>query len=62
MQMNRVHEENRVWELVDISNNIKPMGCEQIFKIKIYFKRNIELFEARIVAKGSTQREGVDFI
>jgi hypothetical protein len=53
---------NKVWELVSLPNNRKPIGCKWIFKMKLNAAGQVEQYKARLVAKGYTQREGVDFM
>ena len=52
---------NDVWELVEMPENFKPIGCKWVFKTKKVAKGKIERFKARLVAKGYTQKEGVDY-
>jgi hypothetical protein len=52
---------NRVWDLVDIPDGIKTVGCKWVYKTKRDSKGNVERLKARPVAKGFTQREGVDY-
>ncbi|KAJ0878262.1 putative RNA-directed DNA polymerase [Helianthus annuus] len=51
---------NKTWELVDLPNNRKPIGCKWIYKIKYKANGEIERYKARLVAKGYNQREGLD--
>ncbi|KAL9249770.1 Retrovirus-related Pol polyprotein from transposon TNT 1-94-like protein [Drosera capensis] len=53
--------DNDVWELVSLSEGVKPIGCKWIFKTKKDSEGNIIRFKARLVAKGYTQKEGIDF-
>ena len=53
--------DNDVWDLVQMPENFKPIGCKWVFKTKKDAKRKIERFKARLVAKGYTQKEGVDY-
>jgi hypothetical protein len=53
---------NDVWDLVDIPNGVKPVGCKWVYKTKRDSKGNVERFKVRLVAKGFTQKEGVDYI
>ena len=52
---------NDVWELVEMPKNFKPIGCKWVFKTKKDAKGKIERFKARLVVKGYTQKEGVDY-
>ena len=52
---------NDVWDLVDVPDGVKPVGCKWVYKTKHDSKGNVERFKARLVAKGFTQKEGVDY-
>ncbi|XP_014499207.1 uncharacterized protein LOC106760258 [Vigna radiata var. radiata] len=52
---------NKVWDLVQLSDDVKSIGCRWVFKTKKDSKGNIERHKARLVAKGFTQREGIDY-
>ncbi|KAA0043586.1 gag/pol protein [Cucumis melo var. makuwa] len=52
---------NSVWELVDLPEGVKPIGCKRIYKRKRDSAGKVQTFKARLVAKGYTQREGVDY-
>ena len=52
---------NDVWDLIELPNSCKPVGCKWVFKTKRDAKGNIERFKARLVAKGFTQKEGIDY-
>jgi hypothetical protein len=52
---------NDVWDLVEISDGAKRVGCKCVYKTKYDSKGKIERFKARLVAKGFTQREGIDY-
>ena len=45
---------NSVWELVDIPEGVKPIGCKGIYKRKRCSDRKVQTFKARHVAKGYT--------
>ena len=53
---------NRVWDLVELPNSVKAVGCKWVFKTKNDSLDNIEGHKARLVAKGLTQREGIDYM
>ncbi|KAA0043002.1 gag/pol protein [Cucumis melo var. makuwa] len=52
---------NSVWELVDLPEGVKPIGCKWIYKGKRDSAGKVQTFKARLVAKGYTQREEVDY-
>ena len=52
---------NRVWDLVELPNGIKAIGCKWVFKTKKDSLGNIERHKVRLVAKGFYQREGIDY-
>jgi hypothetical protein len=51
---------NKVWDLVEIPDGVKPIGCKWVYKVKRDSKGNVDKFKARLVAKGYTQVEGKD--
>ena len=53
--------DNDVWDLVELPEGLKPIGCKWIFKTKRNSKGNKERYKTRLVAKGFTQREGIDY-
>ena len=52
---------NGVWELIELPDSHRPIGCKWVYKTKRDSKGKVEKFKARLVAKGFTQREGVDY-
>ncbi|RVW99768.1 Retrovirus-related Pol polyprotein from transposon TNT 1-94 [Vitis vinifera] len=52
---------NNVWDLVELPNGAKAIGCKWVFKTKKDSLGNIERYKARLVAKGFTQKEGIDY-
>ncbi|RDX79437.1 hypothetical protein CR513_40134, partial [Mucuna pruriens] len=49
------------WDLVELPKGVKPIGCKWIFKTKKDFKGNIKIYKVRVVAKGFTQKEDIDY-
>ncbi|RVW29067.1 Retrovirus-related Pol polyprotein from transposon TNT 1-94 [Vitis vinifera] len=54
-------KDNEVWDLVKLPKGIKTIGCKWIFKTKHDSKGNVERYKAMLVAKGYTQKEGIDY-
>ena len=52
---------NQVWTLVDLAVGVKPIGCKRIYKRKRGIDGKVETFNARLVVKGYTQKEGFDY-
>ena len=52
---------NQVWTLVDLPEGIVPIGCKWIYKRKIGADENMETFKARLVMKGYSQYESIDY-
>ena len=52
-------DSNQVWDFVEALANIKPI--KWVYKRKIGSDGKIETFKARLVVKGYTQREGIDY-
>ena len=54
-------DSNKVWKLVEPPANIKPNGCKWVYKRKRRSDGKVETFKVRLVAKGFTQKEGIDY-
>ena len=52
---------NQVQDLVELSIGAKAIECRLVFKTKKDSKGNIERHKAKLVAKGFTQREGINY-
>lgn len=52
---------NNTWSLVSLPPNKKAIDCRWVYKVKHRSDGTIERFKARLVVKGYTQQEGVDF-
>ena len=52
---------NQVWDLVDVPSGRKAIGNKWVLKIKRKVDGSIERYKARLMAKGYTQKEGVDY-
>ncbi|GJU61348.1 putative RNA-directed DNA polymerase [Tanacetum coccineum] len=53
--------DNQVWNLVDITPDLKTVGCKWIFKNKTDMDGKVHTYKVRLVAKGYTQTHGIDY-
>jgi hypothetical protein len=54
-------ERNQVWELVDPPPGCKPIGTKWVWKNKEGDKGEVVRNKSRLVAKGFSQKEGIDY-
>ena len=54
-------KENKVQELILLPKGAKPIGYKWIFKTKQDANGNVERYKTCLMAKGFTQRKGIDF-
>ncbi|KAL0292473.1 UNVERIFIED_CONTAM: Retrovirus-related Pol polyprotein from transposon TNT 1-94 [Sesamum calycinum] len=54
-------EQNHTWTLKSLPSGKKAMESKWVYKIKHNFDGSIERYDARLVAKGYTQVEGLDY-
>jgi len=52
---------NQVWDLVDLPSGRRSIGNKWVLKIKRKADGLIERYKARLVVKGYTQEEGIDY-
>ena len=52
---------NQVWDVVDLPSNRKTIGNKWVLKIKRKADGSIENYKGRLVAKGYTQQEGINY-
>ena len=53
--------ENDVWDIVPKPENKSVVSSKWIYKIKHADDGSIEKYKARFVARGSSQKEGIDY-
>ena len=54
-------KDNDVWDLVELLERAKSIGCKWIYKTKHNSKGNVERYKTCLVAKCFTQKEDIDY-
>lgn len=49
------------WRLVKLLTGKTTIGCRWIYKIKYKSIEEVEMYKVRLIAKGSSQKEGIDY-
>ena len=52
---------NQVWDLVELPEAFRAVGCKWVYKTKTDASGNIERYKARLVAKDFLQKEAIDY-
>jgi len=55
-------EPNQTWETTLLPKEKAVIGCNWVFKIKYRVDGTIERYKARLMVKGYTQTEGIDYL
>lgn len=53
--------ENKTWDLVQLPDDRKAVGCKWTFKLKKKPDGSIVRYKARLVAQGFSQKHGLDY-
>ncbi len=53
--------ENGTWELVKLPDGRKPLSCRWVFRVKYLHDGKVDRFKGRVVAKGFSQKYGIDY-
>ncbi|VVA35448.1 PREDICTED: Retrovirus-related Pol poly from transposon, partial [Prunus dulcis] len=54
-------EKNETWELIKRPSDKPIVGVKWIFKVKLNLDGSVQKNKERLVAKGYTQKPGIDF-
>ena len=54
-------EGNKTWEVANLPNGKKVVGCKWVFTLKYKPDGTTEKYKTRVVAKGFTQTYGIDY-
>ena len=54
-------ERNETWDLVELPHEKKKIGTKWAYKIKYNSDGSVERYKGRLVAKGFTQRYGIEY-
>ena len=54
-------EYNETWSLMDFPLGKRPIGCKWVFKAKHKPDDTIDKYKARLVSKGYTQTQGIEY-
>ena len=54
-------QKNNTWVLVDLPKGKKAISCKWVYKLKLKSDCSIERYKARLVARGFTQKQGIDY-
>lgn len=53
--------ENNTWDIVSLPKGKKPIAYKWVYKVKFKVDGKVERLKARLVIKGFTQKEGIDY-
>lgn len=53
--------EDQVWYFVNFPDEVTPIGCNWVFKVKTNKDGNIQVYKARLTAKGFKQVHVIDY-
>lgn len=54
-------KENHTWELTDLPSGARAISCKWVYRLKTNPDGSINKYKARVVAKGFSQRQGIDY-
>ena len=54
-------ERNKTWDLVELPKDMKVVSCKWVYKLKKGVDDKFKRYKERLVAKGYSQKESIDF-
>lgn len=54
-------KENHTWELTDLPVGARAIPCKWVYRLKTHPDGSIDKYKARLVVKGFSQRQGIDY-
>ena len=54
-------KKNHTWTLSDIPTGKKPISCKWVYKVKYKANGTLDKYKARLVARGFSQKEGINY-
>jgi len=60
-ELQALHDTN-TWTIVSLPLGKKPIACKWVYKVKHKADGSVERLKARLVVKGFTQKEGIDYV
>eukprot|EP00253_Pinus_taeda_P009468 PITA_09468 len=54
-------QKNHTWTLSDLPEGKKPISCKWVYKVKYNADGTLDKYKARLVARGFSQKEGIDY-
>eukprot|EP00253_Pinus_taeda_P011698 PITA_11698 len=54
-------QKNHTWTLSDLPEGKKPISCKWVYKVNYKANGTLDKYKARLVARGFSQKEGIDY-
>eukprot|EP00253_Pinus_taeda_P002074 PITA_02074 len=54
-------QRNHTWTLSNLHEGKKPISCKWVYKVKYKADGTLDKYKARLVARGFSQKEGIDY-
>ena len=54
-------KKNATWDITDLPADKKHVGCKWVYTVKYKDDETVDHFKAKLVAKGYTQKYGIDY-